>query len=465
MGLRRLADASSSRSHVTLTTTRQDLFFLDGGPAWTRAPGWVDYDGAVYGTGDLDGLGVKCAPDFEGPPLAPDAELPAVDPANERLDPRLLRAPLPRARRRAAARARPPAATSSRPTRTSSPRRYPEHPSVWLLGGGSGHGFKHGPAMAERMAAALRGGEPMPARFGLGERAVGQSMRTSGSGADHVAPVPLALSAPRPRGSGHVRLRDRRRRLGRLRPRQPPVRGPGRRRVCLVEAGPPDTEEGLHIPVAFSQLYKTPFDWDFTTEPEPALDDRSVYLPRGHVLGGSSLAERDDLHPRQPRATTTSWARPRQRRLGLRRRPAATSSARRTTSAAPRSYHGTGGPLSVSDRHSIHPLADAFVEAATQAGLEAPNDDFNGGEQDGVGRYQVTQRNGMRCSTAVAYLHPVLRAPEPHAASPMALVTRVLFDGTRASGVEAVRRAASRPSSRPSARSSSPPAPTSRRSC
>ena len=59
---------------------------------------------------------------------------------------------------------------------------HPEHPSVWLLGGGSGHGFKHGPAMAERMAAALRGGEPMPARFGLGERAVGQSMRTAGSG-------------------------------------------------------------------------------------------------------------------------------------------------------------------------------------------------------------------------------------------------------------------------------------------
>jgi sarcosine oxidase len=59
---------------------------------------------------------------------------------------------------------------------------HPEHPSVWLLGGGSGHGFKHGPAMAERMAAALSGNAPMPQRFRLGERAVGQSMRTSGSG-------------------------------------------------------------------------------------------------------------------------------------------------------------------------------------------------------------------------------------------------------------------------------------------
>ena len=167
--------------HVNLTTTRQDLFFLDGDPAWTRAPGWVDYDGAVYGTGDLDGLGVKCAPDFEGPPLAPDAELPPVDPANERWirDYCELRFP----------------ALAGAPLKGSTTCRYelspdshfvaaphPEHPRVWLLGGGSGHGFKHGPAMAERMAAALRGGEPMPARFGLGERAVGQSMRTSGSG-------------------------------------------------------------------------------------------------------------------------------------------------------------------------------------------------------------------------------------------------------------------------------------------
>jgi sarcosine oxidase len=166
---------------VTLTTTRQDLFFLDGGEPWTHAPGWVDYDGAVYGTGDLDDLGVKGAPDFEGPSLAPGAELPQADPANERWI------------RDYCARRFP--ALADAPLKSSTTCRYelspdshfvaaphPEHPAVWLLGGGSGHGFKHGPAMAERMAAALRGGEPMPARFKLGERAVGQSMRTSGSG-------------------------------------------------------------------------------------------------------------------------------------------------------------------------------------------------------------------------------------------------------------------------------------------
>jgi choline dehydrogenase len=99
-------------------------------------------------------------------------------------------------------------------------------------------------------------------------------------------------------------------------------------------------------------------------------------------------------------------------------------------------FHGAGGPLSVADSHSMHPLADAFVEAAAATGM-GKVDDFNTGEQDGVGRYQMTQRNGMRCSTAVAYLHPALPR-ENLELVPMGFVTRVLFDGSRAFGVEAV---------------------------
>lgn len=165
---------------VTLRVTRQDLFFLDGGPEWERAPGWVDYDIAMYGTGDIDGLGVKVAPDHEGPDLAPDAELPPADPANER------------AARAYCARRFPSLAGA--PLRGSVTCRYelspdshfvagphPEHPSVWLLGGGSGHGFKHGPALAERVAAALRGHAPLPERFAPGERQPGRSLRTAGS--------------------------------------------------------------------------------------------------------------------------------------------------------------------------------------------------------------------------------------------------------------------------------------------
>jgi sarcosine oxidase len=165
---------------AAVKTTRQDLFFLDGGEAWASAPGWVEYDGAVYGTGDLDGLGVKGAPDLEGPPLAPDDELPPADPANERWIREYFARRFP--------------ALAEAPLRSSTTCRYelspdshfiaaqhPEHPAVWLLGGGSGHGFKHGPAMAERMAAALRGEEPLPERYRLGERDPGHSMRTAGS--------------------------------------------------------------------------------------------------------------------------------------------------------------------------------------------------------------------------------------------------------------------------------------------
>ena len=218
--------------------------------------------------------------------------------------------------------------------------------------------------------------------------------------------------------------------------------------VCLVEAGPPDTEEGLHIPVAFSQLYKTPFDWDFASEPEAALDGRSVYLPRGRVLGGSSSLNAM-IYIRGNRRDYDEW-----RDLGnagwgwddvLPYFMRAEDNERGASE-----FHGAGGPLSVSDSHSMHPLADAFVEAGRQAGLEV-RDDFNTGEQDGVGRYQLTQRNGMRCSTAVAYLHPVLTRPNV-TLIPMALVTRVLFDGSRASRCGGRGRGRGRPRSRPSAR-------------
>jgi sarcosine oxidase len=166
---------------VSLTTTRQDLHFLAAGPAWAaaRLPAWVDYDAAMYGTGDLDGLGVKAATDAEGPPLDPDDDLPPPDPGTER-----------RARdylaRRFPALATAPLAGGTTCRYELSPdshfiaAEHPGHPGVWLLGGGSGHGFKHGPALAEQVAGALAGAE-LPARFGLGERVPGRSLRTAGS--------------------------------------------------------------------------------------------------------------------------------------------------------------------------------------------------------------------------------------------------------------------------------------------
>jgi len=167
---------------VRLTVTRQELLFLDGGPAWAApgVPAWVDYDRAMYGTADVDGLGVKAALDVEGPRLSPDAELPAAG-ATERAVRAYLAERFP--------------ALAGAPLRDARCCRYelspdshfiaaehPDAPGAWLLGGGSGHGFKHGPAMAERMAVALHGGDCPPARFALGERAPGRSLRTAGSG-------------------------------------------------------------------------------------------------------------------------------------------------------------------------------------------------------------------------------------------------------------------------------------------
>jgi sarcosine oxidase len=163
---------------VTLTVTRQELLFIDGGPAWRDVPGWVDYDRAMYGTGDLDELGVKVAVDPDGPPLGPDDELDD--------------SPTTEAQARAYLRERFPALEHA-PLKEARACRYelspdshflagchPEHPGVWLLGGGSGHGFKHGPVMAEHMVGALRGA-PLPDRFALGARTAGRGFRTAGS--------------------------------------------------------------------------------------------------------------------------------------------------------------------------------------------------------------------------------------------------------------------------------------------
>jgi len=167
---------------VSLTVTRQELLFLDGGREWRQpqVPGWVDYDRAMYGTADIDGLGVKAALDVEGPPLDPDA--PLIDtPTTVGVVRDYMRERFP-----ALARARLNEARACRyelsPDSHFIAARHPEHERVWIVGGGSGHGFKHGPAMAERIAAAIAGETPLPERFALGGRTPGRSLRTAGSG-------------------------------------------------------------------------------------------------------------------------------------------------------------------------------------------------------------------------------------------------------------------------------------------
>jgi len=167
---------------IEIHTTRQELFFFDGGPEWRAGavPAYVDFDRAVYGTRDIDALGVKTAPDFDGPPLEPDADLPTASAEGEALArayhaerfPALADAPLTHAKTCRYE-------LSSDAHFVAAP--HPEHSSVWLLGGGSGHGFKHGPAMAEQMAAALAGEATLPAYFALGDRGPGRQLRTAGA--------------------------------------------------------------------------------------------------------------------------------------------------------------------------------------------------------------------------------------------------------------------------------------------
>jgi choline dehydrogenase-like flavoprotein len=205
--------------------------------------------------------------------------------------------------------------------------------------------------------------------------------------------------------------------------------------VLLLEAGPPDTAQEVHIPAAFGQLFKTQYDWDLVSEPDPGLDDRRTYLPRGRMLGGSSSMNAM-VYIRGHRADYDEW-----RDLGhagwgyddvlpyFKRSE--------DNERGESEYHGAGGPLSVMEGRSMNPLADRFVEAAEQAGV-ARNDDFNGAEQDGAGRYQTTQRNGMRCSAAVAYLHPAMERENLTVVTD-AHATRLLFEGERCTGVEVER--------------------------
>ncbi|MGN9795735.1 GMC family oxidoreductase [Streptomyces sp. OZ13] len=206
-------------------------------------------------------------------------------------------------------------------------------------------------------------------------------------------------------------------------------------RVALIEAGGPDTAQEIHIPAAFPQLFKSGLDWDLDSEPEPSIGGRRTYLPRGKVFGGCSSINAM-IYIRGNRIDYDSWA-------------AAGATGWSYDDVLPYfrraednqrgedAFHGVGGPLTVSDGRSGHPLPSAFVQAAEQAGHKT-NDDFNGETQFGVGRYQLTQRGGMRCSTAVAYLHPALERPNL-TVLPWARVHRVVIEGGRATGVEVER--------------------------
>jgi choline dehydrogenase len=202
--------------------------------------------------------------------------------------------------------------------------------------------------------------------------------------------------------------------------------------VALLEAGPPDVKQNIHVPLGYLQLARTDVDWDFCTAPEPNCDGRRLPLPRGKVFGGSSSINAM-IYIRGNRRDYDDWGAAGWAWEDL--FPYFLKAEDNERGAS--DWHAVGGPQAVSDQRSGNAITPAFVEAGVEAGL-ARNEDFNGAEQDGVGMYQLTQRGGMRASTAVSYLHPAMERPNL-TVMPYMHVNRLLFDGTRAVGVEASR--------------------------
>jgi len=214
-------------------------------------------------------------------------------------------------------------------------------------------------------------------------------------------------------------------------------------KVLLLEAGGDDRPTRnpgqflsnlmIHVPVGYSQTLKDPkVNWLYPTEPDPGTGDRVHIWPRGKVLGGSSSIN-GLIYIRGQHADYDRW-----RQLGCEGwgwddvRPYFLRSEHQERGAG--EHHAVGGPLNVSDVTQGHEVSDAVVEACVEAGIPR-NEDVNGADQEGVSYYQLTVKNGQRCSAAVAYLHPVMGRANLRVET-RALTTRVVFEGRKAVGVE-----------------------------
>ena len=212
-------------------------------------------------------------------------------------------------------------------------------------------------------------------------------------------------------------------------------------RVLLLEAGPRDWNPFIHMPAGLAKLvhFKS-LNWNYQTEPEAELKQRRLYWPRGKVLGGSSSinamcfvrGHRSDYND-WAEAGNPGWAWDDVLPYFLRSQNQARGGS---------DLHGTGGPLSVEDLSYSNPLSEVFIRAAEQAGF-APNRDFNGPAQRGFGLYQVTQRGGRRCSTAVGYLKPARQRPNLTVLTG-ALTLNLEMEGDRVTGVRYRRHGVTR---------------------
>jgi choline dehydrogenase len=207
----------------------------------------------------------------------------------------------------------------------------------------------------------------------------------------------------------------------------------GRYSVLLLEAGPKDNNLWIHVPLGYGRLFKEKtVNWMYQTEPEPGLDGRTIFQPRGKVLGGSSSIN-GLLYVRGQHEDYDRWRQHGNSGWGFDDVLPYFKKAENQERGAD-DFHGAGGPLPVSDLVHADPLSAAFIAAAAETGIPV-NPDFNGASQEGAGFFQTTTRRGRRASTAVAYLRPA-RGRRNLQVETSALAQRILFDGHRADAIE-----------------------------
>ncbi len=208
-------------------------------------------------------------------------------------------------------------------------------------------------------------------------------------------------------------------------------------RVLLLEAGGSDRSPWIQVPIGYGRTFNDPrYNWMYEAQPDPGLNNRAAFWPRGKVLGGSSSINAMVYVRGQPgdfndwaAAGNPGWTFPEVLPYfkKLEDHPWGASE-----------YHGAGGPVGISDVSAfVHPLCGTFLRACEEIGI-APTRDFNGAQPEGAGLWQVTIKDGVRVSGSSAYLRPIRRRGNLEILT-HALATRVLFSGTRATGVEYLR--------------------------
>ncbi|MEA2480481.1 MAG: choline dehydrogenase, partial [Thermoleophilaceae bacterium] len=207
-------------------------------------------------------------------------------------------------------------------------------------------------------------------------------------------------------------------------------------RVLVLEAGGKDRSPKIKIPAAFADQFHTKLDWDFATEPEPAVDGRELYIPRGKSLGGSSSMNAM-LYVRGRPVDYDLWEA--QGAKGWGWNDVLPYFLRSEDNVrGPSEFHGAGGPLKISEQRSPRPICTRLIAASEAAGIPR-TPDYNGPEQDGVSMFQVTQKDGKRFSAADAYLRPALGRDNLEVRTG-AQVLGIELEGGRAVGVRVAGR-------------------------